>query len=423
MRLGLPLAMLLSFVAVSHSSHAANTSAPATLVADWQTGVMSKPSGEFGYCVSEAQYSNGLSLVLALNGTRALNIGIAQKGAALPVGGERTSNIMVDNQPARPLPARVAKPEMYVINAESQPDMLKVLAAGRVVTIDGNSFSLNKTGAALATLQECVQTSMAAALPQQQPKAAPAPAAAPQLANDWQVNPQQQPAAAASVQSTVQGNLNIPATTDLPPPQKAENALQMARQPLPETKILIPNQNNTATSAAPATADMTVASTITAIEAEQSQPAPAPVAPQPPLSTLPAPLQALLVKAGLENVRATAPAQGDNFAWQSGNVHGAIVETNAVDTKNLPALAAEAMTQNSTQCYGQFTRNIGKVETTSVGQILPALAACKTDGEKKVVSYMFVRSQTGILSIMRHEGQNQRQLEKIQLGLAKALKN
>ena len=201
----------------------------------WQTGVMRKPDGEFVYCVSESRYQGGLWLVLALNPTGDINLGVGQQGVQLPVGQEKPVQLTVNPGGVYRQTAKAVKPELMVVNIGQNSGFLDALAAGQTLDIDGITFALTGSGNAIANLRECVYTSSSgntsvSRAPAQPAPAASAPAAPPVAASQPPVAP------AVNSQVAMPGDRD---RVDLPPSmQQGALVVPAAQAPLPAPAVV-----------------------------------------------------------------------------------------------------------------------------------------------------------------------------------------
>ena len=136
-------------------------------VGPWKTGVIRAKDGQFQYCISEARYSNGKVLVLALNPLGQINVGLGQPGNTTVPTGERNFTIKIDGRYSRTLPAKAMNPELTVVSAGEDKAFMSAFANGSSVSFiegeAGESFSLKGTSAAISQIRECVEVSMGGA--------------------------------------------------------------------------------------------------------------------------------------------------------------------------------------------------------------------------------------------------------------------
>jgi hypothetical protein len=362
---------------------------PAAITSSWNTGVMRTPEGKFAYCVSEAQYDNGLWLIVALNPTGDVNIGVGQKGAQLPAGGQRNSILQIEGQSAIQIPARVVKPELYVLNAGKNAALLQALAAGSAVRIDQNEFSLSGSGQAMATLKECVQVSSAGpALPAPEPQQA---AVEPAVPSDWAVPGQSAP---TQVASDPQVTFDAPAAP--PTPAVAEASAAVTDTP--------PSLNTAASE------------TINPVQ----------VAATPTIRPLPAPLNALLVKAGVRDIAAAEIVDGSKFAWMSRTMRGTVREQTVIPGSDLAPLVDAELARLKAACDVEFESWSGATsESTGAMQLMTAQSRCRGNGRSDYSTHVFALTRGGVLSIITHQLPNgtRAAADRAQSGLVQALKD
>jgi len=444
---------LLTCLLLSVAALPAFAAAPMKVEKPWKTGVMRAPDGSFGYCVSEAGFENNLWLIVALNPQAQVNIGVGQKGIQLPVGGTRTSKLQVDDQPALDLPARVTKPELYVLNtADKGEALLRAIAGGSKLMVDGTVFSLTGSGAAMNTLVECVAARGEPTPPAQaqvQPTPAPAvPAAAP---SDWSM-PSQPDAAAqvaqaapAPITSAVQAAPAAPqvvfdATPTAPaavPPAVTPDVTPAVTPPAAQatTQVLVPPAAAVAASDKPALIeaapqgvpplpDVAAPAPVAAAPVAPAPVAPAPVAAGPVIKPLPGPLANLLTNAGVRDIKPRElPTDGSSFAWTSRDMLGAVREDSATPGTDVAQLAVSRLEQLKPACAGTYTTKYGAVQNAGAMQIMTAQSRCR--GQADVyTTYVFALTRAGVLSTISHgiDGGRRAAADRAQEGLVKALK-
>lgn len=359
----------------------ARAATPLQAVSGWKTGVMSTADGAFAYCVTEAAYPDGKWVLVALNPAGEVNVGLGQQSAQMQVGTRRTVTVKVDGQ-SRTLPAQVTKPQLLVINTHTEPNMLRMIATGQTITIDGQSFTLTGSGAALTELNECVQVSAArSAGAASAPVSAPAPAAmAP--ASLPQVQFDDRPVSLPGERGTA------PPPVSSPPP----SAPAVAEAP-PMAPELIP---------------------------------PAPATSGAPVPTLPAPLAQLLERAGLEGVRAVPPkTPGDAFAWTTDNdLTGSVHESSVGAGQTVDALARRQIAILAQDCAsGQFSSTLGTPERAGTMDLITADATCRVGGDDVFAAMVFSLSPGGVLSVITHQQvDGERAASRARKGVLKALR-
>lgn len=446
---------LLTCLLLSVAALPAFAAEPMKVEKPWKTGVMRAPDGSFGYCVSEAGFENNLWLIVALNPQAQVNIGVGQKGIQLPVGGTRTSKLQVDDQPALDLPARVTKPELYVLNtADKGEALLRAIAGGSKLMVDGTVFSLTGSGAAMNTLVECVAARGEPTPPAQaqaQPTPAPAvPAAAP---SDWSM-PSQPDAATQVAQAAPAPVVPAPvAPSPLAPspaaPQVVFDAPPTAPAAVPPpvtpavtppaaqatTQVLVPPAAAVAASDKPALIeaapqgvpplpDVAAPAPVAAAPVAPAPVAPAPVAAGPVIKPLPGPLANLLTNAGVRDIKPRElPTDGSSFAWTSRDMLGAVREDSATPGTDVAQLAVSRLEQLKPACAGTYTTKYGAVQSAGAMQIMTAQSRCR--GQADVyTTYVFALTRAGVLSTISHgiDGGRRAAADRAQEGLVKALK-
>ncbi len=370
---------------------------PAQAVSGWKTGVMSTADGTFAYCVTEAAYPEGKWVLVALNPAGEVNIGLGQQAVQMQVGERRNVVVTVDGQ-SRTLPAQVTKPQLLVINTHREPNMLRMIATGHTLAIDGQSFALAGSGAALAELNDCVQVSSARA-------AAGTPSA---------FAPESTPPTATAPLPQVQFDdraVSLPGERGTAPPPGA--AL-----PPPVTDA---TEQPTPPSAAPAMADAPpMAPELIPPSASAATPAPMPAL------ALPAPLMRLLEQAGVEGVRAISPTTPeDSFAWATDNdLVGSVRESNVGAGQTVDALARRTIAILAQDCQsGQFSSTLGTPERTGTTDMIMADSTCRVGKEDVFSAMVFSLSPGGVLSVITHKQvDGERAASRARKGVLKALR-
>lgn len=424
--------------------------AAANVTDEWKTGVMRDPKGNFAYCVSEARFENDLWLVLALNGNGEVNIGVGQKGAQLPVGGARTSTVQIDGTAVQKFPARVAKPELYVINGGRQSNLLQQIAAGKKITLDGNDFALTGSGKAIATLRECavaggqppaqsapvLQNAASdgkTALPGQwSVDGAAAPAPTPQVADNGQpkviFDDGHSPLAAAPGETVLASTQTAdPAATPAPTPGSLEETTAQVMAVLKDEAI-----------AAEAPAPVVAPETTPIASAPEPVPEAAPEVKAPEVATaapevvapvteavagLPAPLSTLLRQAGLGSIQAAQPKQGDAYAWSADGLTGVVHEELVKPGSNLKELAEARVGLLKAFCDGEFSVKQGTQNLTSEPQLQTLQTRCRTAKQNNYSTWVLTLTKGGVFSSIEHiDASGKREsADKVQNGLLAAL--
>lgn len=432
----------------------------------WQTGVMRKPDGSFAYCVSESKFENSLWLVLALNPTGDVNLGVGQQGAALPVGQTKPVVVKIDDNAPLQLTAKAVKPELMVINAGQSNSLLDAMAKGQRLDVDHMSFSLAGSGDVIATLRECVQASASqnvaaapapAAVPQpEQAAAVPAPAPTvekpaivwnqpvalpgdrdsnlnlpPSMQNTAvaaQPSPQQQAQAALSDQPTVAFD-----EAAAPEPAVSAAAPAMAPElvpPKPDANIVGYPAGALAPSAPPPAA-APLAETPAPVPAaaapvaEASLPVPAPLD-APVTKPLPAQLEHLLQVARVRDLQPAPVTESDvAFAWKSRDMLGNVREIPVPAGSNIVQLAGQHFSQLKSRCTVQFSASLGAPQDIGALELLTGSTVCRGNGSSVYTTLVFALSKQGVLSIVSHQIDQGRRAapDRAQAGVVEALKD
>lgn len=446
----------------------------ATPVGSWKTGIMRDEAGQFQYCINEGRFSNGMVLVLALNVGGQVNVGLGVPGGQLQPNSDHEFEVKIDDRYSKTLPARAMRPELMVISAGDDKDLVDGLTRGYQVSFKEGSmvsqFSLKGTGAALKSLSDCVKLSAGTVAQPQQVAAAPQPTEQPQaegLAGSIVApsegptpaavaSPAQEPAPETQAQGTpvvklepmAQASAQIPTeapeikvanapeaklpevktldSSKLPAvkslsstPAEQEKPQAQAVAPLPEV-VLPPTQTASIEPKAEKSLNQVI---------EEAAQLPAPTLPAPrPLeqAALPSPLAKLLGQAGIKEAVAIEKASLDapaDFAWTAGNLTGGVRETVAPASATLLDLVEQNLAEATTRCLGQFNAQQSVPEKAGAMQIETARTTCKIGSKTIVTSYVFVLSDKGVLSVLFHQGKNAQALDRASAGLVKALKS
>lgn len=383
----------------------------------WHTGAVPTPNGEFSYCVTEAKYSNGLWLIVALNPERGINLGMGLPGARMTVGAESMIPVQFEGAPPQQVKARATKPELIVISAGNTPELLVALAQANSITIDGNAFALTGSGRAMAELRQCVANrGVSPAQTAAQPVVPPPTATSP----------------AQSTMARFQSGSSAPAAPMAAAPDLSEPVPPTAMTP-PGTRGAAPSpfapaQISAAAAAPPVSVPVAAPpEPAPVVEAPVSPPvAPTPVAAAPVIQTvkpLPGPLATLLAKAGLRDVTPlTEP--GSAFAWSSRDLTGRVVEVSVPPGSSIEQVAGNHLAALTDKCQGTLTPEIGTPETAGAMTLLTADTFCRGEGVRSYTTYVYALSAQGVLSVISHtlDGGHRALADKAQAGLVKALK-
>lgn len=426
----------------------------------WRTGAMRSAAGEFAYCVSEAEYTNGLWLILALNPEAGVNLGMGMPGATWSVGAESSIAIQIEGYPAQSVKARVTKPGLMVVSAGSNPALIDALARSNSITIDGNAFALKGSGRAIAELRDCVDHK---GVPPSERGVAAAPAqpAQPPLIQQGEAtsSPTETSSVAApagdAISAAVAQPLRAQYGTEIVSGSELPGARGQAPSPFappsapPEPSPFAPAPSSSASAAqgGSETADPTPTSEVAAVlgqaEIPVSGPVAAPVAPPSapaaapasapvaaPVASvsagakpLPAQLLHLLTTAGVRDVIPASEA-GTAFAWRARGVKGHVVEMAVSPNTDLMQLVRRHQADLGAQCRARYSSAVGTLQSAGPVTILTADSLCRGSGQNTFTTFVYALSRRGVLSIISHE-----QLpgadgtaNRIQSGLVKALK-
>lgn len=431
----------------------------------WRTGAMRSSAGEFAYCVSEAEYTNGLWLILALNPEAGVNLGMGMPGAAWTVGAENAISIQIDTYPAQTVRARVTKPELMVVSAGSNPALIEALSRSNSITIDGKAFALKGSGRAIAELRDCVdhkgvppseRGAVAAAAPAQ-------PAQPPLIQQgDATSSPAETSSVAAPTGDAISAAVAQPLRAQYGTEMVAGSALPGARgqAPSPFAPPSAPPEPSpfAPAPAAPAsahagseTSDPTPTSEVAAVlgqaetPAPLPSPAPAPVAPPSAPAAMPAvapapvaapaasasvsakPLPAqllhLLTTAGVRDLTPASEA-GSAFAWRARGVKGHVVEMAVSPNTDLMQLVRRHQADLGAQCSARYSSAVGTLQSAGPVTILTADSLCRGANQNTFTTFVYALSSRGVLSIISHEQAPGADgtANRIQSGLVKALK-
>ncbi len=356
--------------------------------APWRTGVISGPDQKFSYCVSEAPFSSGLWLLMALNAGGEINLGLGQKGGQLAVGSEKMTTVSIDGRQSWQLKTKVTKPELMVMNGGQNEALMKALATGSVLEIDGQAFALRASGAAVATLRTCVAN-------KGQPVAARAAA------------PQALPAAPTSA----------PLSAPLPAGQVVfDDSRPVRPQPPAPASVSRASQVLTAPSA-PLPSDLRTAAPVPTGGAEARAAAVAPA------KTLPAALISLLNKAGANGLQPAALPSGAAYAWQTGTgLTGSVREQVVPTGTDLAQVVRSQLAAEAATCLGKFRSDASDKRTTATTEVQSLTIVCGPTVTGFVFAMGASASPTGsVLSVIRHEGPENGRVTALTKALARIL--
>lgn len=427
----------------------------------WRTGAMRAATGEFAYCVSEAEYTNGLWLILALNPEAGVNLGMGVPGATWSVGAESSIAIQIEGYPAQTVKARITKPGLMVVSAGSNPALIEALSRSNSITIDGKAFALKGSGRAIAELRDCVDHKGVPPSERGVAAAAPAQPAQPPLIQqgDATSSPTDTTSVAApagdAISAAVVQPLRAQYGTEIVSGSELPGARGQAPSPFappsapPEPSPFAPAPSPSASAAqgGSETSDPTPTSEVAAVleqaEAPVSEPVSAPVAPPSapaaapasasvaaPVASVPAgakPLPAqllhLLTTAGVRDLTPASEA-GAAFAWRARGVKGHVVEMAVSPNTDLMQLVRRHQADLGAQCNARYSSAVGTVQSAGPVTLLTADSLCRGSDQNTFTTFVYALSRRGVLSIISHE-----QLpgadgtaNRIQSGLVKALK-
>lgn len=378
--------MLASFGVALGTAQAADVAQP---VAPWRTGVISGPDQKFSYCVSEVPFSSGYWLLMALNGGGELNLGLGQKGGQLEVGAEKVSTVSIDGRQSWQLKSKVTKPELMVMNGGQNEALIKALATGSVLEIDGQSFALKASGTAVATLRACVASkgqpvTARAAAPQAMPTAptsAPLPTGQVVFDDSRPVRPSQP--APAPVASAVAA--------------QSAQVLSAPAAPLPSDLR----------TAAPVPTDSTTARAVAVA----------------PAKALPTALTSLLNKAGANGLQSAPLPSGAAYAWQTGTGLAGSVREQVVPTgTDLAQVVRSQLAAEAATCLGKFRSDASDKRATATTEVQSLTIVCGPTVTGFVFAMGTSASPTGsVLSVIRHEGPENGRVTALTKALARLL--
>ncbi len=198
-----------------------------------QAPLISKPKAPFAvsivkgqddkpaYCLAEAPYDNGLSLLLALSPNQELNLGLLVPEAGFTAGEAWDMKLNIDDTLLRMRPAEAVEPEVLRQNFGADNALLNGLQRGKVLRLSGALdeiwLSLEGSGRAIAQLKDCVKQLNGASVT---PKAEPKPKAAGNLSEAAPSTTKAAPTKATPSQKQSEEN-EEDERVELPPPLAA----------------------------------------------------------------------------------------------------------------------------------------------------------------------------------------------------------
>ncbi len=132
---------------------------------EWRVGAVVDKGGGFAYCVAESRYSNGQSLIIALNARDEFNLGLGMPSAHLTRGAGWKVQVVVDGTLKRDRQAVAPDPDMLVIANGHDRELYDALSRGSALAIVGPNdtvaFQLSGTAKALRDLRACADRARA----------------------------------------------------------------------------------------------------------------------------------------------------------------------------------------------------------------------------------------------------------------------
>lgn len=133
--------------------------AAATLLGTWSLRAVHGPDGAFRYCLAEAVYEGGRTVILARASSGALNLGVGVPGARLTGNESWPMTITVDATPPLTKTAVAARADLVVAALGSDEEFAGRLGDGRSLIIEFAGqryvFALNGSRATTAGLKSC----------------------------------------------------------------------------------------------------------------------------------------------------------------------------------------------------------------------------------------------------------------------------
>ncbi|HYD67698.1 hypothetical protein [Azospirillum sp.] len=136
------------------------TAGAATPMGDWAGGPSMAPDGKLAYCVTEAVFDSGHTLMIARNAKGELNVGLQIPGASLPRGQDWPVKVTIDDKLVRERMAIATQADMLVVPHGPDEDLFNALMNGKELAVVSDSdriaFQLKGTKKALVDLKTCV---------------------------------------------------------------------------------------------------------------------------------------------------------------------------------------------------------------------------------------------------------------------------
>lgn len=129
----------------------------------WQGAAFLWPdSREFGYCLIQRPFENGVTVIFRTTSDYQTDIGFANQEWSLPEGEEFTARLQIDNTFDQQFPAAAVQPEFFIVGIGTNEQLIELLKRGSTLTVTTPnveaSVPLSGTFDALAQLRECVNT-------------------------------------------------------------------------------------------------------------------------------------------------------------------------------------------------------------------------------------------------------------------------
>lgn len=145
------------------------TKPAANLEGDWQGGPVNGEDGRFAYCVSQAKFDTGHTLVFARTQKGEVNVALGIPGATLPQGDRWNVTVSVDDKAKREKVAVASKVDLLVIPLGNDEEIFGLLGTGKQFvmqsTTDRIAFVLKGTKKAMGDLKSCAEKAGAGMTP------------------------------------------------------------------------------------------------------------------------------------------------------------------------------------------------------------------------------------------------------------------
>ncbi|HEY0836404.1 MAG TPA: hypothetical protein VGE72_21025 [Azospirillum sp.] len=127
---------------------------------EWGGGPSMSPDGKLVYCVTEAVFDSGHTLMIARNAKGELNVGLQIPGANLPRGQDWPVKVTIDDKLVRERMAIATQADMLVVPHGPDEALFSALMNGQELAVVSDSdriaFQLKGTKKALTELKTCV---------------------------------------------------------------------------------------------------------------------------------------------------------------------------------------------------------------------------------------------------------------------------